>query len=768
MNIKGEQQTVIDFFMKSPEAMFVLSGPNHVFTVVNQAFKELIRTDPTGKWASEVFPASESAYFLTLLDNVFSSGQSLKTKEVTFRHSLSQSSKDQFFFNYSLHPLHDEQDQICGILGLATDITQEVQSARQLQDGDETFRTLAAVIPNIIFITNAQGQVIYFNERWYEYTGFTQEDPIIQWPQVIHPDDIGLCVEKWLNSLREGKPFEHEYRLKRKDGVFRWHLGRALPLKSDQGVVTRWFGSNTDIDDQKRLNDQLARAQSEFKKIIETIPNGIWRTDARGNADYYSPRFAQLVGYTDEKDLLGEAWIDKLHPDDAAKTLEVWNEALTKKRPVQHEFRYKTKEFGYKWFRSEGNPLMDDKGEVIKFYGTWVNIDDIKKQSEELKKAKEAAELANEAKSSFLANMSHEIRTPLGAILGFSNLLRLDKEGVATESYLNIIERNGQALTKIIDDILDLSKVEAGQMTVEMTRLNLSDMLREVVGLFSERAKSKDVKLHFELCPKTPNEIETDPVRLRQILLNVVGNAVKFTDHGEVNIFAYIEKDKSGKEKMHVRVCDTGTGLSQAQIEKIFKPFSQADNSTTRRFGGTGLGLTLSRRLAQALGGDIELTYSEPGKGSIFEIHVDVRVPEIQQKMEAGVSATVTNQESLSGLHILLVEDSEDNQLLVQRILNKRGASVDLASDGSEGYKKAQAENYDAILMDIQMPVMDGYEAMRRLRQSNYDKPVIALTAHAMAEEKERTKKAGFSAHLTKPVNVKELTETLTRLSRNR
>lgn len=766
MNIRGDERTVIDFFMKSPEAVFVLSGPTHVFTAVNDAFRELFRTDPKGKAAADVFPRSESAYFLTLLDSVFTDGQPLKTKEVTFRHSLSHSSKDQLFFNYTLHPLHDEQNAVVGIMGWACDITQEIQLARQAHESDETFRTLAAVIPNIIFIQNAQGQVIYFNERWYEYTGFSQEDPVNQWPQVIHPDDIGLCVEKWLESLREGKPFEQEYRLKRKDGVYRWHLGRALPLQSDQGVITRWFGSNTDIDDQKRLNDQLARAQSEFKKIIETIPNGIWRTDAHGNADYFSPRFGQLVGYTEEKDLLGGAWIDKLHPDDAAETLKVWNAALTGKCSVQHEFRYKTKDYGYKWFRSEGNPLKDDKGEVIKFYGTWMNIDDIKKQSEELKKAKEAAELASEAKSSFLANMSHEIRTPLGAILGFSNLLRLDTEDVERDSYLDIIERNGQALTKIIDDILDLSKVEAGQMTVEMTRLNLSDMFREVEGLFSERSKSKGVEIHCEICPKTPVEIETDPVRLRQILLNIVGNAVKFTDRGEVHIFVCIKTNDLGKDQLLVRVSDTGTGMNRDQINKIFKPFSQADNSTTRRFGGTGLGLALSRRLAQNLGGDIELTSSEVGKGSTFEITVDVKIPENQKKPIGDSSARSVSEGDLAGLHILLVEDSEDNQLLVQRILNKRGARVDVASDGSEGYKKARSANYDAILMDIQMPIMDGYEALRRLQESNYNRPVIALTAHAMSEEKERTKKAGFAAHLTKPVNVKELAETITRLSR--
>jgi len=766
VNIKGEQQTVIDFFMKSPAAMFVLSGADHVFNKVNTAFVDLFQQNPIGKKASEVFPQSESAYFLILLDGIMADGQPIRTKEVTFRPSLSHSSKDQFFFDYVLHPLHDGQGKIVGIMGLASDVTEEVQAARHTQENDEIFRTLTAVIPHMIFIQNAQGQVIFFNERWYEYTGFTKEDPVNQWPQVIHPDDIGACVDKWLKSLREGKPFEHEYRLKRKDGVFRWHLGRALPLKNDQGVVTRWFGSNTDIDDQKQLNDQMARAQAEFKKIIETIPNGIWRTDAHGRADYFSQRFGELVGYTEEKDLLGDAWIDKLHPDDAVNTMEVWKAALTAKTPVKHEFRYKTKNGGYQWFRSEGNPLKNEKGEVIKFYGTWMNIDDIKKQSEELQKAKEAAEAANEAKSSFLANMSHEIRTPLGAILGFSSLLRLDADNVERESYLKIIEKNGQALTKIIDDILDLSKVEAGRMTVEMTRLNLIEMLREVTGLFVERAKSKGVALHFSLCPRTPQEVESDPVRLRQILLNIVGNAVKFTDRGEVNIDAHVETKSSNEKKLHIRVSDTGTGLTDDQIDKIFKPFSQADNSTTRRFGGTGLGLALSRRLAQALGGDIELISSVVGRGSTFEITVDVRVPDIQKSVLTDSSKKAVIEGDLSGLHILLVEDSEDNQLLVQRILHKRGARVDLAADGSEGFKKAKAENYDAILMDIQMPIMDGYEAMRLLQQSNYQKPVIALTAHAMSEEKERTKKAGFAAHLTKPVNVKELAETITRLSR--
>jgi len=387
--------------------------------------------------------------------------------------------------------------------------------------------------------------------------------------------------------------------------------------------------------------------------------------------------------------------------------------------------------------------------------------------SEELKMAKGQADLANQAKSQFLANMSHEIRTPLGAILGFAELLQSPEMSSEEKAeWIDKIQANGSHLLRLIDQVLDISKVESGKIELELQPTYLAEVIDQIHAVVLPRAQSKRIRLKFKVQNPVPSRIRADRTRLQQILINVIGNAVKFTEKGEVTVTAGWD----GRLLSFV-VEDTGPGLTPEQKHKIFSPFSQGDISHTRRFGGTGLGLVLSRNLARLMGGDVVLEYSEPKRGCRFKITIDPgdvkNVSMISSFAETADAHALSQQwkpsESIHGCKVLLVEDSPDNEMLLRTLLTGAGADVEVAHDGVEGVEAGLKNEFDLILMDIQMPNKDGYAATAELRACGVTKPIVALTAHALKEEKDRAMKIGFNGYLTKPISRRALLEEVAR-----
>ncbi len=389
----------------------------------------------------------------------------------------------------------------------------------------------------------------------------------------------------------------------------------------------------------------------------------------------------------------------------------------------------------------------------------------VRRQAEaEQVRARQAAEAANQAKSEFLANMSHEIRTPLNGVLGFSDLLLRgadDGDEDVRLDYLTTIRSSGQHLLGLLNDILDLSKIEAGELAVERIGCSPHEVIVQVVSLMRPQAQRKGLDLQAEWKTSIPETVATDPARLRQLLLNVVGNAVKFTEKGTVRITAQVNPPE---QRLDFQVIDTGVGIPSEKLQTIFDPFQQADNSITRRFGGTGLGLAISRNLAVALGGDLTVE-SEPGSGSTFTVSVATgsleQVPLMwsppADALTSGPPTEVMPDPPAAGARVLLVEDGPTNRKLIRVILEQAGFDVTMAEHGQEGVQIAEREPFDVILMDMQMPVMDGYTASRTLRAGGLQTPIVALTAHAMKGEKEKCLAAGCSGFLTKPVDPEKL-----------
>jgi len=397
----------------------------------------------------------------------------------------------------------------------------------------------------------------------------------------------------------------------------------------------------------------------------------------------------------------------------------------------------------------------------------------------QLQKAKAAAEAAVEARSEFLANVSHEVRTPMTAILGFTDLL-LDADDLSPDhtDAIRTIQRNGQYLLSVLNDILDLSKIEAGRMSVERLPCALGDLVREVVALARVPADSKGLPLHVEYSGPIPATICTDPTRLRQILFNVLGNAVKFTQQGEVRLSVRL-RDDGPEPLIQFDVADTGVGMTAEQATRLFQPFTQADMSTTRRFGGTGLGLTISRRLARTLGGDVTVVETQPDVGTLLRVTIaagpldgvwmTVAPPtEAAAPTVAAHGAAPHDPAALAGCRVLLAEDGPDNQRLVCRILERAGARVTVVESGETAVKAALAADssarpFDVILMDMQMPLMDGYEATGLLRARGYRGAIVALTANAMTSDRRRCLDCGCDDYLSKPLDRAALVETIRR-----
>lgn len=383
----------------------------------------------------------------------------------------------------------------------------------------------------------------------------------------------------------------------------------------------------------------------------------------------------------------------------------------------------------------------------------------------ELNIAKEEAEKANSLKSSFLANMSHEIRTPLGAILGFTDIMRTSKN-LPEEFFhpLDVISRNGHALTKIIDDILDLSKIEAGKLEIENTSFSLKDLAQDVNGMFMDHANSKGISLEFDWGGLPPFKVNSDPIRIRQVLINLIGNAVKFTEKGSVKIETEWTSVSEDSIQIVFRIIDSGIGMSTESAGLLFSPFMQGDNKNSRKYGGTGLGLALSKKLGNALGGDVIIETCEEQKGCTFKFFLQVQRSQAES-MERGKDHEIQLRKNLAvqlaGLNILVIDDSPDNRDMITIVLEREGAKIVAAPDGESGIARALSSKFDVILLDIQMPGIDGYQTLIQLRNQGVDRPVLALTAHAMKEERERALEAGFNDHVAKPINVTRLIQAI-------
>ena len=780
------QENLREFFMQAPLPMVILEGADHHFTLANPPYEDFIGRKATGRKLDDVFLPGEITDFVPLLDKVFSEGISVIAREMPLHlYDEKGKAKDEWI-NIHYHPHKDGRGNTKGVLAVVQDITSEVNARLEIQNiadslADERLKleTMFHEIPAGLALL--KGPTLTFEVVNSTWKSFRRERDYLGRPFAeVYPELKDEEVHRRLSAVFEtGHPFiQNEM---------------YSPTETEKSVVDQYFDCNFKrisdsygrpygvfayaVDVTQRVSDRslLERSQSQLKareeqlaSAIEVSNIGFFDWNISSNQISFSDKMQKVWGLKAGGPL--EEVLSRLHPEDQIRVAQLISESVNSNVPYFAQYRVIRPDRQEIWIEARGKISFDKGGKPVRFFGTSLDITKRKQASLEIENAKrdaehsrDEAELANETKSSFLANMSHEIRTPLGVIIGYTELLR--DERVARDErlqFVDVINRNAKSLTRIIDDILDLSKVEAGRLAIELSPMSLKDLINDVALMFQDRARTIGIQLSTEIEPSVAQRIISDSVRLRQILINIVGNAVKFTEVGSVKIVVSSKKVADQLDEFLIVVRDTGRGLTEEQKAKLFRPFVQADSTTTREFGGTGLGLVLSRKLASALGGDIQIGDCAPREGCSFLITFRAVVAANQklQDSRSGI-ATVTGELPLQNLRILLVEDSVDNQFLIKRLLVRHGANVTIADNGQIGFSKAISSEFDVVLMDIQMPVMDGYTAMKKLALAEYKKPVIALTAHAMEDERRKTSAAGFSAHVTKPVEVKSLIATI-------
>ena len=512
------------------------------------------------------------------------------------------------------------------------------------------------------------------------------------------------------------------------------------------------------------------------RAALDTLAEGLLVIDRKQNIVLANHAFADFLGNRPEE-LIGKSiarlnWLDKAHAPLVADR-SPWSAALRDNAPQSdYTINLRNKQSAQRTLMVNCSPVLTGGGKANGVFISLNDVTQIEQHKIELHKAKDEAESANRAKSEFLANMSHEIRTPMNAILGFTELLKrgYDKSERDSEKFLNTIHSSGTHLLELINDILDLSKVEAGKMEMERIPCAPHQIVREVVTVLTGRAREKGISMEFQARSPVPATIQTDPARLRQIVTNLVGNAIKFTERGSIRVVLHL-KERNGRSLFAFDVIDSGIGITGDKLEAIFDPFVQADTSVTRRFGGTGLGLSISRRFARALGGDI-VASSEPGKGSTFAVTVEsgpldgirMLTPDAVLAEESTPVARGKAHWRFPKSRVLVIDDAPENRELVTLVLEECGLQVEQAEDGQRGIDKALHGNFDVALMDIQMPVMDGQTAARLMREGGLKLPIFALTAHAMKGFEQEIMAAGFTGYLTKPVDIDALVQTMAKL----
>jgi PAS domain S-box-containing protein len=774
----------------------------------------------------------------------------------------------------------------------------------KIKEQQEQYSSLVSNIPGVVYRCNMDEDwtMLFISDEIERLSGYPASDFLDgtrNFSSIMHPDDIDRIWKNTVTALEDKASYTHEYRVIDTEGKTHWVLAKGRAMYNEEGLPEYLDGTIFDVTEKRE-------AEAGFRKLsraVEQTPAAIVITDTEGTIEYVNPGFSDVTGYTSEEAIGQNPRILRSEKNPHSIYKELW-ETILDGRTWKGELINRIKSGDEIWESVSISPVTDESGKTSNFVAVKEDITERKKMEAELHDARVKAEEATKAKSDFLANMSHEIRTPMNAIIGMGHLAMKTDLSPKQRDYLAKIQMSSNSLLGIINDILDFSKIEAGKLDMEETNFYLDEVLTNLANLTALKAEEKGLELLFNVNSETPTALVGDPLRLGQILINLANNAVKFTEQGEIVIKVEPLEISDSKATLHFSVQDSGIGLTEKQQSKLFQAFSQADTSTTRKYGGTGLGLTISKRLCEMMGGRIWVE-SEPGVGSKFQFtavfgrHIEKKIPllpepdlrekrvlvvddnqtsrdilqdmlesmsfkvsqsasgkeaiteiiqadkkgepfeviymdwqmpdmngiatskkikeqglarqpriimvtaygreEIMQQAEkinldgflvkpvsrsllfdATMQAFGRAEETLSagtdkaseiealqeirGARVLLAEDNEINQQVAQEILEQAGLVVDIANNGQEAMDLVQEQEYDAVLMDIQMPVMGGFEstkAIRNLEEPVASIPIIAMTAHAMAGDREKSIDAGMDDHITKPIDPDELFSSL-------
>lgn len=671
----------------------------------------------------------------------------------------------------------DDRGELSGFIGAVLDITEQRQSQLDLAESKRLFETLASLSPAGIFRTDAAGNCTYVNDAWLRLSGLLEAEAFgFGWASAVHGDDRERLVAEWFDVVERREGLRSEFRFQHGDGRMVWVEAISEPEIDEHGTLLGYIGVNIDITKRKLAEKALGEREEQLSLLAANATDAVFRLSLDGTCLYASPSVARLIG-VDPRALLGRNMLTRFHPEDCARVIAQHNRlASGDEDHAIIAYRSEPVDRPGVWVWLEANsglvrdPATRSPSEII------VSVRDISERKRlelDLESALAAAESAAEAKTSFLANMSHEIRTPMNGVLGFTELLLADALTADQRRKVELIADSGTAMMRLLNDILDLTKIEAGQLVLFPDVVDLPHLVGACIKLMAPLATGKSLPIRFDMADGVPRNIIGDGLRLRQIILNLLGNAIKFTSVGSITIRAELHDAASGP-RLSLSVEDTGIGIDEDRQAAVMGKFVQAEDGTARRFGGSGLGLSISSELAQLMGGTLTLK-SRKSVGTTLTLSLPLRVAETQ-----AISVRDANQSKRGdavspnlGLHVLVAEDHEINQHLVKAMLARLGCRTTIAPNGAVAVAAVErmvtsGEAFDLVLMDMQMPTLNGVDATQRIRAAGIDAatlPIIALTANAYESDIETCRRAGMQDHLSKPITISALRDVIQKYS---
>ncbi|MBD1913816.1 MULTISPECIES: PAS domain S-box protein [unclassified Leptolyngbya] len=678
-----------------------------------------------------------------------------------------------------------------GYVATWRDITDRKQTEQSLRESEERLQMALEGSGGGFWDWNIVNNENYLSPRWLEMLGYEKgelPETFSTWKQLIHPDEKAEVID-WLNThlQNDSAPYRFEYRMLTKSGEWKWIANYAKVVTRDErGNPLRMAGIHHDISDRKQIEEALQQREEQFRFITNTIPQIVWTTDAHGVTDYVNQRWIDYTGLPLES-ALTVGWRDLIHPDDLLPVQEFWTKGCETASDYRIEYRLRRYDGMYRWHLVQGLPMCQ-KGRVVKWFGTCTDIHDdkeleIKRRTllEREQAAREAAERANRIKDEFLAILSHELRSPLNPILGWTKLMQNRKfDPAKTTEALATIERNAKLQTQLIDDLLDVAKILRGKLSMESTPIDLVFVIESAIDTVRSAAVAKSILLH----PVLPQVglVSGDAARLQQIVWNLLSNAIKFTpNNGRVDIrlervtghgTSFMGEKPTQNSRTHsslpmtsyaqITVTDTGKGINPTFLPHIFESFRQEDASTTRKFGGLGLGLAIVYSLVEAHGGTIWADSPGEGMGSTFTI----RLPLLN--LEPGKtepSRSSTQELNLSGVRVLAVDDDPDARDLLTTLLTQYGAEVLTVVSAGDVLANLETFQPHVLVSDVGMPEVDGYSLIDKIRTlppvQGGKIPAIALTAYAREDDREQAITRGFQCHITKPLDPEQLVQAV-------